>query len=61
MELTSELTMLTYDAEFLEHYVEALVRLSQGGYTKIDEKYFHKATGNRYVIEYLAETDDTNE
>lgn len=61
MELTSELTMITYDAEFLDKYIEALQRLSLGGYTKVKEDYFHKATGNRYEVIYISETDDTNE
>lgn len=61
MELTSELTMLTYDEEFLAKYVEVLMRLSVGGYTKVKEEYFHKATGNRYEVVYISETDDTND
>lgn len=61
MELTSELTMLTYDAEFIDKYIEVLQRLSLGGYTSQKETYFYKKTGNSYEVIYTAETDETND
>lgn len=64
MELTSEMTMLTYDEAFLERYFNAVRKVSRGGYTENSERYSgysEQATGNAFVIEYLNESDEYND